>query len=110
MKLLLLFWGAPLGFFWGWYFLSLYDINMGTMFLSRDLHDLVFQVYGEILGVDPAAVPAMVAKACMVDTLIVLGLYALRRRRDLWAAFTRLRAALSVPVAVREADPVPPAE
>ena len=80
MRYILLFWAAPLGFFWGWYFLSLNDISMGTQFFSRKLHDLVFTIYGNILGIEPDLIPPLVAKACIVDTLIIAAIYAFRKR------------------------------
>jgi Family of unknown function (DUF6105) len=80
MRYILLFWAAPLGFFWGWYFLSLNDFSMGTHFFSRKLHDLVFDIYGNILGLEPELIPALVAKACVFDTLLIAGIFALRKR------------------------------
>jgi hypothetical protein len=80
MRYILLFWAAPLGFFWGWYFLSLNDISMGTDFFSRKLHDLVFSIYGNILGVEPDLIPALVAKACVFDTLLIAAIFAFRKR------------------------------
>ncbi|PBB87046.1 MULTISPECIES: DUF6105 family protein [unclassified Mesorhizobium] len=81
MRSLLAFWAAPLVLFWGWYFLSLNDINFGYVMLSRQLHDLAFQLYGQVLGVDPAIIPGMVARACVFDSFLLLGLVAFRRRR-----------------------------
>ena len=51
------------------------------------MHDLVFQLYGDVLGVDPATIPAMVAQACIFDTLLIAAIWAFRRRRELaaWA-------------------------
>lgn len=83
MRYLLVMWAAPLVLFWGWYFLSYYDINFGYVMLSRQLHDLVFQLYGEMLGIDPAIIPGMIAKACLFDALIVLAIWAFRRRRTI---------------------------
>ncbi len=85
MKYLLFAWLTPLGLFWGWFFLSLNDINFGTMFFSRQLHDLLFQIYGNILGLDPATIPWLVAKACILDTLILMAIWAFRRRKDIKA-------------------------
>jgi hypothetical protein len=45
------------------------------------LHDLVFQLYGDMLGIDPALIPGMVAKACVFDTLLLMAFWAFRRRR-----------------------------
>ena len=53
--------------FWGWFFLSLNDMNFGYVMLTRQVHDLVFQLYGDMLGIDPAIIPAMVARACVFD-------------------------------------------
>jgi len=109
MRALLLLWALPLGLFWGWYFLSLNDLNFGYVMFSRQLHDLVFQIYGEILGVDPAIIPGMVAKACVFDSLIVLAILAFRRRRVIagWvrAAYTRWEGR-----SAHEAGPELPAE
>jgi Family of unknown function (DUF6105) len=80
MRYILLFWAGPLSFFWGWYFLSLNDFSMGTHFFSRKLHDLVFTIYGNILGVEPALIPALVAKACVFDTLLIAAILAFRKR------------------------------
>jgi len=81
MRALFAFWAAPLVLFWGWFFLSLNDINFGYVMLSRQLHDLVFQLYGQMLGVDPAVIPGLVARACVFDSFLLMGLVAFRRRR-----------------------------
>lgn len=87
MRYILLFWAAPMSFIWGWYFLSLNDINMGTTFFSRQLHDLVFTIYGNILGMDPDAIPALLARTCLFDTALIFGILAFRKRRAIrdWA-------------------------
>lgn len=90
MRTLLLLWITPLTLFWGWYFLSLNDMNFGYVMLSRQLHDMVFQLYGEILGIDPAIIPGMVARACVFDTFLVAGIIAFRRRKQI-AAWWRKR-------------------
>lgn len=81
MRTLFALWATPLALFWGWFFLSLNDINFGYVMLSRQLHDLVFQLYGEMLGIDPALIPGMVAKACILDSLLLMAFWAFRRRR-----------------------------
>lgn len=83
MRYLFWLWFTPLSLFWGWYGLSYYDINFGFMFLSRDLHDLVFAIYGKILDVDPAAIPGMFLKACIFDTFLIMGIIAFRKRRQI---------------------------
>ena len=76
-------WLLPLTLFWGWYGLSYNDISFGMTFLSRDLHDLVFHIYGTVLGVDPATIPGLFLKACIFDTFLIFGFVAFRKRRQI---------------------------
>ena len=92
MRYVLILWAAPLALFWGWFFLSLNDMNFGYVMLSRQLHDLVFQLYGEILGIDPAAIPGMVAKACVLDSLFLFAILAFRRRKAIAAWYAGFKA------------------
>lgn len=85
IRSLLILWLGPNAFFWSWYYLSLNDISFGTLFFSRRLHDEVFAIYGGFLGLDPAAIPGMVAKALFFDSFIVLGIIALRKRGTILA-------------------------
>ena len=79
-------WALPMGIFWGWYFLSLNDMNFGYVMLTRDAHDILFELYGQMLGIEPATIPGLVAKACILDTAIILAIWAFRRRQaiSLW--------------------------
>ena len=63
MKYVLIFWALPLVFLGGWYGLSYYDVNFGFLILSRQMHDLVFQIYGNILGLPPEDIPLLVLRA-----------------------------------------------
>lgn len=94
MRYILLFWALPMGLFWGWYGLSYHDINFGMLFLSREVHDFAFGVYGKLLGIDPATIPPLVARACVVDTLLIFAIYAFRRRRDIMAWWRDARTPL----------------
>ncbi|MGH7004240.1 MAG: DUF6105 family protein [Alphaproteobacteria bacterium] len=85
MRSFLIFWAGPLGFLWGWYFLSYYDLSMGMYFFSREMHEQVFSIYGNMLGIAPESIPPLVARACIFDTGLVLCLIALRRRRRIIA-------------------------
>lgn len=85
MRWVLTLWALPMGIFWGWYFLSLNDINFGYVMMSRQFHDLFFELYANILGVDPATIPPVVAKACLLDTGLLMAIWAFRRRRNLIA-------------------------
>ncbi|MEQ1942720.1 DUF6105 family protein [Mesorhizobium sp. VNQ89] len=76
-------WALPMGLFWGWYFLSLNNIHFGYVMLTRDAHDIVFQLYGNMLGMDPDIIPGLVARACILDTLLILGIWAFRRRKEI---------------------------
>jgi hypothetical protein len=95
VKWILILWALPLALLGAWYGLSYYDINFGWLILSRQMHDIVFEIYGRILGVPAEDVPPMVLKAIVVDTLILFGILAFRRRRAIAAAWTRWRGAQS---------------
>jgi hypothetical protein len=89
MKWFLIFWLGPIVFLGGWYWLSYYDMNFGIFMLTRQVHDLTFQVYGNILGVPPETIPPLVARAIAVDSLVVIAIIAFRRRKKIaawWAA------------------------
>ncbi len=92
MRWVLTLWAVPMGIFWGWYFLSLNDINFGVMMLSRPFHDLFFQLYADVLGVEPSTIPPVVAKACILDTAILMAIWAFRRRHNLLAWGRGMRA------------------
>lgn len=80
MRILLALWFVPLALFWGWYALSVHDLSFGFVMLSREVHDLVFRLYGEILGIAPAKIPGLAAWACLVDSAVVLSIAAFRWR------------------------------
>ena len=88
MRIILALWAAPMFLFWSWYALSANDISFGTAFFSRDIHDLVFNLYGKVLGVPGDQVPAMIASACAFDTAIVFAIAAFRWR-SAWYPQTR---------------------
>lgn len=91
MKVFLCLWITPLILLGGWYGLSYYDINFGFRILSRDLHDLVFVIYGNLLGMKPEAIPPLVLKAIILDTFLVIGFILLKRRRkQIWSAIKRM--------------------
>ncbi|MBL8578634.1 MAG: hypothetical protein JNK47_15525 [Mesorhizobium sp.] len=83
-------WALPMGLFWGWYFLSLNNIHFGYVMLTRDAHDIVFQLYGNMLGMDPKTIPGLVARASILDTFLILCIWAFRRRKEI-SAWVRSR-------------------
>ena len=85
MKWFLIFWAGPIVFLGGWYWLSYYDMNFGIFMLTRDAHDLVFRIYGHILGIPPESIPPLVLRAIILDSFLVLGIIAFRRRRKIAA-------------------------
>lgn len=107
MKYIFAAWATPLVLFWGWYFLSLNDMHFGYVMLSRSVHDLVFELYGEMLGIDPTIIPGLVARACLLDTLLIGAIWAFRRRRELAAWAKRIRGShAGASVAVQTSQPV----
>lgn len=91
MKWFLVFWLGPIAFLGGWYGLSYYDINFGYFMLTRQAHDMVLQIYGDTLGIAPASVAPLVAKAIATDSIFVVAIL-LFRRRDRIRAWWRARS------------------
>ena len=113
MRYFLALWVLPVGGLATWLFMASNDYSMGTFFFSRAMYDLVFGIYGEILGVDPATLPPLVYKALVVDTIIVAALFALKRRKDIigWWKSRGFAARLQSRVSAIAADgPIHPAE
>jgi len=94
MKYVFFAWAIPMSIFWGWYFVSYYDLGANYFMLSRAGNDLVFNIYGEILQMDPAGIPWIVGKACILDTLLIAAIWAFRRRREISAWWTNRRERL----------------
>ena len=112
MRYILIFWAVPMGLFWGWYYLSYHDISFGMLFLSRQVHDFAFGFYANLLGIDPATIPPLVLRACIVDTVLIFAIYAFRKRREIRAWWQEKRSPLRAPEGVPafEAGRAPPAE
>jgi hypothetical protein len=53
--------------------------------LTRQAHDLVFAVYGHVLGLPPETIPPLVARAIAFDSLVVFAIIAFRKRREIRA-------------------------
>jgi hypothetical protein len=102
MKWFLILWALPIALLGGWYGLSYYDMNFGIFMLTREVHDLVFQIYGNILGVPPESLPPLVLRAIIVDSFIVLGIIAFRRRRKISAWWQARHQASSAALASEE--------
>ncbi|SMF51199.1 DUF6105 family protein [Neorhizobium sp. CSC1952] len=95
MKWFLILWAGPVLLLTGWYGLSYYDMSFGIFMLTRHAHDLVFQVYGHILGIPPETIPPLVARAIAFDSLIVFGIIAFRKRKAIAAWWQRRQASKS---------------
>jgi hypothetical protein len=85
MKWILIFWALPLAILGTWYGLSYNDINFGYLILSRQMNDFVFQLYGQILGIDPEIIPGLVLRAVILDSVLLFGILAFRRRKQIAA-------------------------
>ncbi|TPP10749.1 DUF6105 family protein [Rhizobium glycinendophyticum] len=89
MKTFLLLWAMPIAFLGAWYSLSYYDMSFGIFMLTREAHDLVFRIYGNVLGIPPETIPPLVMRAVVVDSLVLFAIMAFRRRKTIkawWAA------------------------
>ncbi|MBO0129490.1 DUF6105 family protein [Agrobacterium burrii] len=85
MKWFLILWAGPVALLGSWYWLSYYDMSFGFFMLTRQTHDLVFQIYGNILGLPPESLPPLVARAIAVDSLIVFAILGFRKRKQIAA-------------------------
>jgi Family of unknown function (DUF6105) len=113
MRYFLFLWVLPVGGLAAWLFMASNDFSFGSIYFSRDFFDLVFGLYANILGVDAAILPPLVYKALVVDTLIVAGLFALKRRKDIiaWWKSRGFAARLQSRVTAIAVDgPIHPAE
>ncbi|MCR9124075.1 MAG: DUF6105 family protein [Phyllobacteriaceae bacterium] len=108
MRYVFWFWFVPMGFLWSWFFLSYHDISLGMGFFSRQTHDLVFAIYGHILNLEKDVIVQLLVKACIVDTFLIMGIVAFRRRKAIqaWWQGRRARRAAPVPVEEKAADQV----
>lgn len=96
MRYIVMFWALPMGLFWGWYLLSLNDMSFGYLFLSRTVHDFAFEIYGQVLGIDPQLIPGLIARACVLDTLLIAAIFAYRRRAAIRVWWRNRRATPAV--------------
>ena len=103
MRAAFIFWVLPVGFLALWYGLSANDYNMGTLVFSRAMHDHVMGLYASTLGMERDALPPLLARALVVDSLFVAAIVAFRKRKVLvpWvkAKFQPLRDKMSGQVA-----------
>ncbi|HCL64237.1 MAG TPA: hypothetical protein DIC56_05210 [Rhizobium sp.] len=95
MKVFLVLWALPILLLGSWYGLSYNDMNFGIFMLTRQAHDLVFAVYGNALGLPPETIPPLVARAIVVDSIVVFSIIGFRRRRKI-AAWWRNRQSASL--------------
>jgi hypothetical protein len=89
MKWLLILWAGPVLLLSTWYGLSFYDMSFGFFMLTRQTHDLVFQIYGNILGIPPESLPPLVARAIAFDSLVVFAIIGFRKRKEIAAWWRR---------------------
>jgi hypothetical protein len=98
MKWFLILWAGPVSFLGAWYGLSYYDMSFGIFMLTRQAHDLVFQIYGDVLGIPPETIPPLVARAIALDSLIVFSIMAFRHRKAIAAWWRQRQSSKAVAV------------
>ncbi|WP_421868484.1 DUF6105 family protein [Pararhizobium sp.] len=89
MKWFFILWAGPVILLTAWYGLSYYDMSFGFFMLTRQTHDLVFTIYGNVLGIPPETIPPLVARAIAFDSLLVFAIIAYRKRREISAWYKR---------------------
>jgi len=70
MRTIFFLWLFPIVFFWGWHFLSFYDVG-GAFFLTKDFNTHIYTIYGNILQMPAADVPMALAWIFFVDSIIL---------------------------------------
>jgi hypothetical protein len=71
-------------------------MSFGFFMLTRQTHDLVFQIYGGVLGIPPETIPPLVARAIAFDSLVVFSIIAFRKRKEIAAWWRRRQLSGSV--------------
>jgi hypothetical protein len=104
MKRILIFWAGPILFLGSWYWLSYYDMSFGLFMYTRQVHDLVFQVYGHVLGIPPESIPPLVMRTVVVDSLLLFSLIALRKRKEIagWRRARQVSKSVVSPLASKD--------
>ncbi len=77
MRKILIIWAATVVLFWGWHFVSYYDLGP-TFFFSKNFHAHMYGIYAQVLNIPASEVPIKVAWVFVFDTFIVFGIAALR--------------------------------
>lgn len=85
MKLFLILWAGPILLLGSWYGLSMNDMSFGVFMLTREAHDLVFQVYSNVLGIPAEDIPPLVMRAIVVDSAVLFAVMAFRKRKKIRA-------------------------
>ena len=85
-RILVILWLSPLVLFAGWVFLSAMDWHLGLAFMTRDVHDRVFDAYRMVLGYDRAALLALLRNALLLDAGVLAAIAVYGRRRQLGLA------------------------
>jgi hypothetical protein len=85
MKWFLILWGGPILLLGSWYGLSANDMSFGIFMLTRQAHDLVFSIYGNILGIPPETIPPLVFRAVIVDSGVLFAIMGFRHRKKILA-------------------------
>jgi hypothetical protein len=102
MKWFLILWAGPILLLGSWYGLSYNDMSFGVFMLTRQAHDLVFQVYSGVLGIPAEDIPPLVMRAIMVDSTVVFMIIGFRRRKSIAAWWRRRQEMRSDPILSRD--------
>ncbi len=80
MRFLFFIWLIPAVLLSVWFGLSANNIHFGTRIFSRELHDVVMQVYAQTLGVEVHELPGLLWRAVIFDGAIIGAIIAFRKR------------------------------
>ena len=89
---LVFLWLSPIVLFAAWLSLSSLDLSFGLPFMTRSAHDLVFDAYRQILGIERDALMALIRNALILDAVLLAAIIAWQRRaqiKTVWASVRR---------------------
>jgi len=70
MRTIFFLWLVPIVLFWGWHFLSFYDVG-GVFFLTNHFNTHIYNIYGDILKMPADDVPWALAWIFVFDSIIL---------------------------------------
>ena len=89
-RLLIILWLSPIVLFAAWLGLSALDWHLGLPFMTREVHDRVFEAYRLVLGYEREELLVLLRNVLLLDAAILAAIVAWRRWDRIAPYFQRL--------------------